>query len=179
VCSAMKMPGFYHINVIVLSSFGAGTSRIKIRRLLGYGRLLSRWRRNSLKDCTGQESAFLVNGLDNRTVIIRTTDLTDGWIRRRGMRIVLSCWLCWRQQLCHQGNFQRCDLKNCKHYQEMIRLKRTWELYISSYSMFVVIIVEDVFCRVPGRNQVTLGPGRNQASKTRLIIVGAHSIAMI
>jgi hypothetical protein len=78
VCSAMKMPGFYHINAIVLSSFGAGTSRIKIRRLLGYGRLLSRRRRNSLKDCTGQESAFLVNGLDNRTVIIRTTDLTDG-----------------------------------------------------------------------------------------------------
>jgi hypothetical protein len=87
--------------------------------------------------------------------------------------------LCWRRQLRREGNFQRYDWKDSKYYREVIRLKRTRELYISTYSLFVVIIVEDVFCWVPGRNQATLGPGRNQTSKTRFIIVVAHSIAMI
>lgn len=76
VVSALKMPGMSHVRTIVLSSFGAGTSRIKIGRL-GYGRLITHRRRNSLKDHTGAELAFLTNALDDRTVIIRTTDLTD------------------------------------------------------------------------------------------------------
>lgn len=74
--SAMKMPGMDHIRAIVLSSAGAGTSRIKTR--LGYGRIMERRRRSSIKDHSAQESAFRVNGLDDRTVIIRTTDLTNG-----------------------------------------------------------------------------------------------------
>lgn len=77
VVSAMKMPGMDHVRAIVLSSIGAGSSRIKYGRM-GYGRLIARRRKLSLEDRTGQESAFLINGLDDRTVIIRTTDLTDG-----------------------------------------------------------------------------------------------------
>jgi len=77
VVSAMKMPGMGHVRAIVLSSFGAGTSRIKVR-MMDYGRFIQRRRRNSLKDHSGQEAAFLVNKLNDRTVIIRTTDLTNG-----------------------------------------------------------------------------------------------------
>lgn len=77
VVSAMKMPGMDHTRAIVLSSTGAGSSRIKSGRY-GYKMFISRRRRRSIEDHSGQENAFLINGLDHRTVIIRTTDLTDG-----------------------------------------------------------------------------------------------------
>lgn len=77
VVSAMKMPDMSHVRAIVLSSFGAGTSRIRYR-MMGYGRLIQHRRRQSLRDHTGQEAAFLANKLNNRTVIIRTTDIISG-----------------------------------------------------------------------------------------------------
>ena len=77
VVSAMKMPGMDHVRAIVLSSTGAGTSRIRVRRM-SYGRLLEYRQRHVLRDHRGQESAFFRNALDDRTVIIRTTVLTDG-----------------------------------------------------------------------------------------------------
>ena len=76
VANAMTKPGFRHVRAVVLSSIGAGPSSIKAG--FGMGVLLAYYLRHVLKDHTGQESAFLDNGLANRTVIVRATALTDG-----------------------------------------------------------------------------------------------------
>lgn len=76
VASAMKTSGMEHIRAVVLSSPGAGTSTIKVG--MGFGKLIEHHLRHVLRDHTGQESAFLDNGLADRTVIVRATALTDG-----------------------------------------------------------------------------------------------------
>jgi hypothetical protein len=76
VASAMKTPGMEHVRAVVISSTGAGTSSIKVG--MGFGKLIEYHLRHVLKDHTGQESAFLDNGLADRTVIVRATALTDG-----------------------------------------------------------------------------------------------------
>lgn len=57
-------------------STGAGPTEIIVG--LGVGKLIEHHLRHVLKDHDGQESAFLDNGLADRTVIIHPTSLTDG-----------------------------------------------------------------------------------------------------
>jgi uncharacterized protein YbjT (DUF2867 family) len=69
-------PGMKNVQVVVLSSSGAGTSRIKVG--LGIGAMIEFHLRHVLADHTGQEAVFLENdGLADRTWIVRPTGLTD------------------------------------------------------------------------------------------------------
>lgn len=78
----LRQPEFGHARVVVVSSTGAGTSRIKVG--LGLGALITYHLRHVLEDHTGQESAFLEpneddeTSLKDRTIIVRATALTDG-----------------------------------------------------------------------------------------------------
>ena len=76
VAAAMQQPGMEHVKAIVLSSTGAGPTKIIVG--MGIGKLIEHNLRHVLKDHDGQESAFLDNGLADRTVIVRPTSLTDG-----------------------------------------------------------------------------------------------------
>lgn len=67
----LKKPQFQHVRVVVVSSQGAGNSRINIG--FGMGTLVGFHLRHALKDHTGQEQAFLLGDLRNRTFIVRPT----------------------------------------------------------------------------------------------------------
>jgi uncharacterized protein YbjT (DUF2867 family) len=67
--------GMDEVQVIVVSSTGAGTSRIKVG--MGVGKMIEYHLRHVLADHTGQEAAFLESGLADRTWIVRATSLTD------------------------------------------------------------------------------------------------------
>lgn len=69
---ALAMPEFEKVQVLCVSSHGAGGSRIIVG--MGMGRLIERYIRNILKDHNGQEAA-LEPFLD-RTTIVRPTALT-------------------------------------------------------------------------------------------------------
>jgi uncharacterized protein YbjT (DUF2867 family) len=69
----LKMPQFEHVHSVVVSSVGAGNSRIIVGG--GLGKLISLHLRHVLADHTGQENAF--HSLHNRTTIVRATSLTN------------------------------------------------------------------------------------------------------
>lgn len=64
---------FNHIHALVVSSTGAGSSKIIVG--MGIGSLVSFHLRHVLKDHTGQEAAF--RSVMKRTTIVRPTTLTD------------------------------------------------------------------------------------------------------
>jgi NAD(P)-dependent dehydrogenase (short-subunit alcohol dehydrogenase family) len=69
----LEKPQFERVHIVVVSSVGAGNSRIIVGR--GMGKLISLRLRHVLSDHTGQENAF--NSLRNRTTVVRATYLTD------------------------------------------------------------------------------------------------------
>jgi hypothetical protein len=69
----LKKPQFEHVHTVVVSSVGAGNSRIIVGG--GLGKLISFHLRHVLADHTGQENAF--HSLRNRTTIVRATSLTN------------------------------------------------------------------------------------------------------
>jgi NAD(P)-dependent dehydrogenase (short-subunit alcohol dehydrogenase family) len=71
----LKMPQFERIHTVVVSSVGAGNSRISPSIGVSLGKLISFHLRHVLADHTGQENAFY--NLRNRTTIVRATDLTE------------------------------------------------------------------------------------------------------
>ena len=73
LATVLKLPDFKHVRTVVVSSTGAGTSRIVVG--MGIGKLISFHLRHVLKDHTGQEAAFF--SLRNRTTVVRATALTD------------------------------------------------------------------------------------------------------
>lgn len=66
-------PEFSDVQVVVVSSTGAGTSSIKIG--MGVGKMIEYYLRHILKDHSGQEAAFVE--IKDRTMIVRATALTD------------------------------------------------------------------------------------------------------
>lgn len=66
-------PAFNHVKAVVVSSLGAGNSRIKVG--MGIGTMISYHLRHVLADHTRQEAAFA--NLTDRTLIVRPTSLTD------------------------------------------------------------------------------------------------------
>jgi putative NADH-flavin reductase len=76
VAKVMEKPEFQHVHAMIVSSAGAGTSRIIVG--FGIGSLISYHLKNILKDHTGQEQTFLsVHDLQKRTCIVRATALVD------------------------------------------------------------------------------------------------------
>jgi putative NADH-flavin reductase len=69
----LKMPQYKRVRIVVVSSTGAGNSRIIVGG--GLGKLISLHLRHVLADHTGQENAF--RSLRNRTTIVRATSLTN------------------------------------------------------------------------------------------------------
>jgi uncharacterized protein YbjT (DUF2867 family) len=69
----LKKPQFEHVHTVVVSSVGAGNSRIIAGG--GVGKMISLRLRHVLADHTGQENAF--KSLRNRTTVVRATNLTD------------------------------------------------------------------------------------------------------
>jgi NAD(P)H-binding len=69
----LKRPQFKQVRVVVVSSTGAGNSRIIIG--MGLGKLISYHLRHVLHDHTEQEAAFF--SIRNRTTVVRATALTD------------------------------------------------------------------------------------------------------
>jgi NAD(P)-dependent dehydrogenase (short-subunit alcohol dehydrogenase family) len=69
----IKQPLLQHIKVVVVSSNGAGGSKIIFG--LGIGKLISYHLRHVLEDHTNQEKAFA--NLMDRTLIVRPTSLND------------------------------------------------------------------------------------------------------
>jgi hypothetical protein len=67
------MPQFEQVHTIVVSSVGAGNSRIIVGG--GVGKLISLRLRHVLADHTGQEHA--IHSLRHRTTVVRATHLTD------------------------------------------------------------------------------------------------------
>lgn len=70
----LSKPSFVNVNVLVVSSVGAGESRI----IAGYGigKMIEFHLRHVLRDHDGQEEAFL-SAMKNRTMIVRPTALTE------------------------------------------------------------------------------------------------------
>ena len=66
-------PEFDHVHVVVVSSTGAGGSKIKVG--LGMGKFIEHHLRHVLHDHNGQEAAF--EGIKDRTLIVRPTALKD------------------------------------------------------------------------------------------------------
>jgi putative NADH-flavin reductase len=82
--SVLKEPQFEKVNAVVISSQGAGASKLKVG--FGFGKLLGYHLRHVLNDHTGQENAFLQsNGVFDRIFIVRPTALTEG---KKAVRIV-------------------------------------------------------------------------------------------
>jgi uncharacterized protein YbjT (DUF2867 family) len=73
IVQVLEKPQFEHVHTIVVSSVGAGNSRIIVGG--GLGKLISLHLRHVLADHTGQEHAF--QSLRNRTTVVRATHLTD------------------------------------------------------------------------------------------------------
>jgi putative NADH-flavin reductase len=70
----LKMPQYKHVHIVVVSSTGAGKSRIIVGG--GLGQLISYRLRYILADHTSQEHAFAYS-LRNRTTVVRATSLTN------------------------------------------------------------------------------------------------------
>ena len=66
---------FENVRVIVVSSSGAGGSKIKVG--FGIGKFIEWHLRHILNDHNGQEAAFLGSRMKNRTMIVRPTALTE------------------------------------------------------------------------------------------------------
>lgn len=76
LASVLKKAEYGHVRAMIVSSNGAGGSRIIVG--MGIGRLIEFHLRHVLKDHNGQENAFRANpALLNRTCIVRPTSLTD------------------------------------------------------------------------------------------------------
>jgi putative NADH-flavin reductase len=73
LAQVLKMPQFKRVRIVVVSSTGAGNSRIIVGG--GLGKLISFHLRHVLRDHTGQEESFY--SLRNRTTVVRATSLTD------------------------------------------------------------------------------------------------------
>jgi uncharacterized protein YbjT (DUF2867 family) len=73
LAQVLEMPQYERIRTVVVSSTGAGNSRIIVGG--GLGKLISFHLRHVLADHTGQENAF--RSLRNRTTIVRATSLTN------------------------------------------------------------------------------------------------------
>ena len=72
----LSKPKYQHVQVLVVSSTGAGGSRIKVG--FGIGRMIEFHLRHVLKDHNGQEAAFLSSSaMKNRTMIVRPTALVE------------------------------------------------------------------------------------------------------
>lgn len=71
--SVLKQPQFQHVRALVVSSTGAGNSKIIVG--LGIGALISHHLRHVLADHTRQEAIFAA--IQDRTTIVRATALTD------------------------------------------------------------------------------------------------------
>ena len=71
--SVLKKPLYRHVRALVISSTGAGSSRIVVG--LGIGKLISYKLKHVLADFTGQEIAF--SQIRDRTTIVRATALTN------------------------------------------------------------------------------------------------------
>jgi hypothetical protein len=69
----LEKPQFEHVHTVVVSSVGAGNSRIIVGG--GLGKMISLHLRHVLADHTGQENAF--HSLRHRTTVVRATHLTD------------------------------------------------------------------------------------------------------
>jgi nucleoside-diphosphate-sugar epimerase len=70
----LKQPQFQHVRALVVSSIGAGSSRVIVG--MGIGKLISYHLKHVLADHTGQEAAF--SQIQKRATIVRATSLTDG-----------------------------------------------------------------------------------------------------
>lgn len=70
----LKKPNFRHVRTMVMSSSGAGSSKVIVG--FGIGKFIEFHLRNVFHDHTGQERAF--QGLEKRTIIARPTSLTSG-----------------------------------------------------------------------------------------------------
>jgi len=73
LADVMEKPKYHHVHALIVSSTGAGTSKIKVG--MGVGKIISFHLRHVLQDHTGQEKAF--GPVIDRTVIVRATALTD------------------------------------------------------------------------------------------------------
>eukprot|EP00549_Striatella_unipunctata_P025452 CAMPEP_0118711140 /NCGR_PEP_ID=MMETSP0800-20121206/23879_1 /TAXON_ID=210618 ORGANISM="Striatella unipunctata, Strain CCMP2910" /NCGR_SAMPLE_ID=MMETSP0800 /ASSEMBLY_ACC=CAM_ASM_000638 /LENGTH=232 /DNA_ID=CAMNT_0006615615 /DNA_START=207 /DNA_END=905 /DNA_ORIENTATION=+ len=73
VVQVMQKPPYRHIKAVVISSTGAGGTRIIVG--MGIGRLIEHHLRHIMHDHDGQESAFLT-AVPDRTWIVRPTSLT-------------------------------------------------------------------------------------------------------
>jgi uncharacterized protein YbjT (DUF2867 family) len=73
IVQVLEKTQFEHVHTIVVSSVGAGNSRIIVGG--GVGKLISLRLRHILADHTGQEHAF--HSLRHRTTVVRATSLTD------------------------------------------------------------------------------------------------------
>lgn len=72
-----SQPQYDHVRVLVVSSIGAGPSKIKAG--FGIGKLIEFHLRHILHDHTGQEYAFSKDpSIQRRTMIVRPTGLTEG-----------------------------------------------------------------------------------------------------
>ena len=69
----MHKPAFQHVKAVIVSSHGAGETKIKVG--MGIGMMIAHHLRHVLADHTLQEQAF--DGLMDRTLIVRPTALTD------------------------------------------------------------------------------------------------------
>ena len=69
---ALSISEFKHVQVLCVSSIGAGNSRINVG--MGMGKLISFYIRHIIADHTGQEAALA--SIQNRTTIVRPTGLT-------------------------------------------------------------------------------------------------------
>jgi putative NADH-flavin reductase len=72
LAQVLKKPQYKRVRTVVVSSTGAGNSRIIVGA--GLGKLISFHLRHILADHTGQEAAFY--SLRNRTTVVRATSLT-------------------------------------------------------------------------------------------------------
>ena len=75
VAHVLKKPQFQHVRVMVMSSHGAGPTKVIFG--FGIGVLISWFLKNVFDDHTNQEKVFLSSpSIKNRTVIVRPTELT-------------------------------------------------------------------------------------------------------
>ena len=74
LAKVLRMPQYSQVQVMVVSSNGAGGSKIKVG--FGIGQLIAFHFRNVLKDHSGQEAVFR-KALRDRTMIVRPTALTE------------------------------------------------------------------------------------------------------
>mmetsp|Transcript_39035 Transcript_39035/g.79909 ORF Transcript_39035/g.79909 Transcript_39035/m.79909 type:complete len:227 (+) Transcript_39035:245-925(+) len=73
VVAVLDQPQYSHIHAVVISSNGAGPTKIKVG--LGIGTMIAYHLRHVLRDHTGQEAALVP--IMDRTVLLRPTALTD------------------------------------------------------------------------------------------------------